>query len=143
MIINRSIAPRWTFWYLDEKYLTKDSRDMMEIVNLRHRKSVEMAAIFFQNGGHFTFLNCSYDIKILRKELIICISSFVCISQMVIEICQIYCRLCCSKICTFLFFNGAFLPLRNKTVAHQFSWHNKTINNRRRIVLFVYITDCK
>jgi hypothetical protein len=135
MIINRSIAPRWTFWYLDEKNLTKDGRDMMEIVNLRQKKR--------GNGGHFTFLNCIYDIKILRKKLIICISSFVCISQMVIEICQIYCRLCCSKICTFHFVNGAFLPLRNKTVAHQFSWHNKTINNRRRIVLFVYITDCK
>jgi hypothetical protein len=29
------------------------------------------------------FLNCIYDIKILRKKLIICLSSFVCISQMV------------------------------------------------------------
>ena len=104
-----------------KKNLTKDSRDMMEIVNLLHRKSVETAAILKQNGGHFTFLNCIYDIKILRKKLIICLSSFECISQMVIEICQIYCRLCCSKMCTFHFFNGAFLPLRNKTVNHQCS----------------------
>jgi len=83
----------------------------MEIVNLRHRKIVETAAILFQNGGHFTFLNCIYDIKILRKKLIICLSSFECISQMVIEIhfvCQIYCRLCCSKMCTFHFLTVPF-----------------------------------